>query len=330
MLADGSVLDDVLHTNSSREVLHKSWKYRDVAFSEIESIYELALISIKLTYTGGSEVQKRDRIWRLVQNGSEGLNEEEKRMLQQVCTASEQTKDFGPALDLAQLLWLLISNRGRKLMAMAGVEGPQQNLFFQIITKACDGLGLQDTHTSSQLPFPYVFMIFAMVQINNVVQVLVAGSRLGMDIILADIGSIITEALYIVFIPAFYNTLLQICVGLEDPMGKDDFDIPLDKGILQPTSDLCKKMVELAELSAPPPPPSPEPTPPPTPPPPPPHLLPQASRQEPDSVFTFFKEGSDTPEPPLTPSTSSSTQPQPAHNRPPKAQNSGGETRERL
>eukprot|EP00931_Biecheleriopsis_adriatica_P025266 TRINITY_DN1555_c0_g1_i2.p1 TRINITY_DN1555_c0_g1~~TRINITY_DN1555_c0_g1_i2.p1 ORF type:complete len:496 (-),score=76.71 TRINITY_DN1555_c0_g1_i2:254-1684(-) len=214
---------------------------------EISSIYKLALTSMRLTYNGGNEVQKTERVWRLLQNDSEGLNAEEKQMLKEVCNASEQAKEnLEPALDLAQLLWLLISHRGRKLMAMASVAGPQQNLFFQIITKACDGLGLQDSHENSQLPFPYVFMIFAMVQINNIVQVWVAGSRLAMHYILSDYGSIITELLYIIFVPAFYNSLLQICVGLEDPMGKDDFDIPLDKGIIQPTSDLCKKMVEVA------------------------------------------------------------------------------------
>merc|ERR1740138_1828233 len=89
-------------------------------------------------------------------------------------------------------------------------------------------------------------MIFAMVQMNNFVQVWVAGSRFAMDFIVLDYGSMVFECLYIVFIPAFYNALLQICIGLEDPMGQDHFDIPLVKVIIEPTGDLCKKMVALS------------------------------------------------------------------------------------
>jgi hypothetical protein len=94
-------------------------------------------------------------------------------------------------------------------------------------TKARDGIQTIHTYLHSQLPYAYVQLVSALVNISNTIFSMKSGYFFGKAFLQGDVNGMGIEVVMILLAPTSYAALLAITYSIEDPFGEDMLDFPI-------------------------------------------------------------------------------------------------------
>lgn len=94
-------------------------------------------------------------------------------------------------------------------------------------TKARDGIQTIHTYLHSQLPYAYVQLVSALVNISNTIFSMKCGYVFGQALLRNDVNAMGVQVFMILLAPTSYAALLAITYTIEDPFGEDMLDFPI-------------------------------------------------------------------------------------------------------
>jgi len=226
----------------------------------ITQIYEIAAWSMVFMSTkGNSRLQEREAERKREEDVFiQGLEEGDALAFNRMFEREEQIESGEDlcterSLDHAQLAWARIGALATNLLRDEKVAVNHWNMVYQQIEKACTGINTQGCYLQTQLPLRYVWVVHAMIKIDTILFVFRAGPEL-IKAWNAYAGShrfswaLLLQLLCTIFsisvFPLVYNLLLGLCIHMEDPMGGDRYDFPLEVGFIRPTVAFCKKLLD--------------------------------------------------------------------------------------
>lgn len=176
--------------------------------------YGLACVSCVTFESRGANETDLDR---LVSDGY--LTIEEKQIL----ANSVETSLRHHSITLA--CWM--SALSTELFEMMKIPAPHHNMVVQELLVGASGIHTLGQFLRTQLPFPYIHLITLLVNVNNSVMSVVAGSKFAVALHSGNVSASFAAFLQVAMVPLLYQCLLTVCVFLTDPVGQDLIDFPI-------------------------------------------------------------------------------------------------------
>jgi len=165
------------------------------------------------------------------------------KIVEQELVTKEEALILNECASRSQVIWGWITCLGLSILERLKLPPPCHNAFILECMGAANAITHMEAYHDSQLPFPYVHMIVYLVNINNLAISMTQGMLIAQSIASENYASCLVNIFYVVSVATTYEAILHICFLIEDPLGDDITDFPIQTFQLRMYTS-CKELIK--------------------------------------------------------------------------------------